>query len=464
MKIRFFTLLLICFLLLAATACGKNQEEIPETTTVTTTAAETTVAETEAPVEDLTVVDPDGKTAFTIVRGDAADGMTVNIVIALHTRLNSTYRSKVGLSSDIMTRPGPDGSVVNDKYEILVGKTNRRESIDAVAELAELGRDYLICARGKKLIIVGATPFATKYAVNLFMNEYVKRSDEGLTLPGDLFLTGDGAAQGVALTEGADLRVMTFNLRGNGENPNARFPNIQETILTYMPDVIGFQEANGQYSGVLNQLENYAIVETEMPSNCTPILYLKDKYTQVDGGCEFLDSRYTGTNTKSIEWVVLQSVESGRRFCVINLHGAVLTNDYDGYGGMSSAEMNAIVTEWRVDNVRQMLELRDRVETKHGDLPVMFTGDFNFSHGSAAYQATLTAGLTEAELSAKVRMTGFNTWHSVGVTPSAGKSIDHIFYHPDDVTALRHHIAKADGFEIKASDHCAVWADVKLLK
>ena len=410
------------------------------------------------------LIDAEGKTSFTIIRADEADGMTVNIVIALHTTLNNTYQSKVGLSSDLMAKPSLDGSVVNDKYEILIGETNRRESIDAAAELAAGGRDYLICVKGKKLIILGATPFATKYAVTLFMNEYIKRDGEALTLPGDLLLTGEGSAQGIALTEGADLRIMTFNLLGNGSNPNARFPNIQETILTYMPDVIGFQEANGQYAGVLNQLDDYAIVETEMPSNCTPILYLKEKYTQEDGGCEFLDSRYTGTNTKSIEWVVLRTKENGKTFCVINLHGAVLTNDYDGYAGMSSTEMNAIVAEWRVDNVRQMLEIRDRVEAKHGDMPVMFTGDFNFKHGSDAYQATLNAGLTEAELSADIRMTGSNTWHSVGSKPTAGKSIDHIFYHPDDVTALRHHIAMADGFEIKASDHCAVWADVKLLK
>ena len=461
MKRRLISAFLLCLILLSSAACGKNEVNITDTTTAAT---ETVPPETSAPVEDLVVIEADGKTAFTVVRADEADGMTVNIAIALHTSLKNTYKSKVALASDITNKKEADGSVVNDKYEILVGKTNRRESIEAVAELADSGKDYMICVKGKKLIILGATPYATKYAVNLFMNEYIKRTGEGLTLPGDLLLTGEGVTRSVSLTEGADLRIMTFNLRGNGENPNARFSNIQETILTYLPDVIGFQEANGQYNGVLNKLEDYAIVETEMKTNCTPILYLKDKYTQVDGGCEFLDSRYTGTNTKSIEWVVLKSHESGKLFCVINLHGAVLTNDYDGYAGMSSAEMNAIVSEWRVDNVRQMLELRDRVEAKHGDLPVMFTGDFNFKHGSAAYQATLNAGLTEAEFSAKTRMTGYNTWHSVGVAPTAGKSIDHIFYHPDDVTALRHHIAMADGFEIKASDHCAVWADVKLMK
>jgi endonuclease/exonuclease/phosphatase family metal-dependent hydrolase len=250
----------------------------------------------------------------------------------------------------------------------------------------------------------------------------------------------------VALTAGADLRVMTFNLRGGEDNPYVRHPNIYETILTYMPDVIGCQEANnGHYPEVLNRLEDYAIVSTEMPVNCTPILYRKDKYTQVDGGCSYLRMRNTDTGTKSIAWVVLRAVETGKTFCVINLHGTLMI-------------------DWRMDNVREMLELKESIKSKYGDISVLFTGDFNFNSDEITYQLIRDAGLTEAELSAAVRMEGLGTWHPVGVAPGIGKSIDHIFYHPDDVTALRHHIAMAEGFELDASDHCAVWADVVLLK
>lgn len=446
MKRTLLLLLLACLCLF--TACGKGEIENTTVTTAAITSATTAPAETEPPAEDLTLIGADGKTAFTIVRGDQADGITVNAAIDLHTALNTAYSAKVGLSSDISLRTEPDGTVINDKYEILIGDTNRPESIAARTALGESDTedDYIICVKGKKLVILGKNGFSTKFAIERFLEQYLGTAGEALIVPADTYLMGQGAALSVALTEGAEMRIMTFNIRGGGDNPNARFPNVQETILHYMPDVIGFQEANGgQYSGVIHHLADYAVVETEMPTNCTPILYLKDKYTQVGGGCQFLRMRNTDTNTKSIAWVVLQVKATGKLFCVINLHGA-------------------LQADWRVDNVRQMLELKERIKGEYGDIAVMFTGDFNFKNDEAAYQSVMDAGLTEAEISAEVRMEGYATWHTVGYAPGYGKSIDHIFYHPDDVTALRHHIARADGFEITASDHCAVWADVKLLK
>lgn len=447
MKRPLLLLLLACLLLF--TACGGGETEHTTATAEASTAATTTApAETEPPAEDLVLIGADGKTAFTVVRADETDGLTVNAAIALHTKLNETYSAKVGLSSDISLRTEPDGTVINDKYEILVGDTNRPESIAARAALEESDTedDYIICVKGKKLVILGRNGFSTKYAIEVFLAQFLGQAGSELIIPADTCLLGQGAAQSLPLTEGAEMRIMTFNLYGGEENPNARHPNIQETIMTYMPDVIGLQEANnGHYPNVIRHLEDYAVVETEMPTNCTPILYLKDKYTQVDGGCQFLRMRNTETGTKSIAWVVLQIKESGRRFAVINLHGA-------------------LQADWRVDNVRQMLELKERIKSEYGDIAVIFTGDFNFKNEEAAYRSVMDAGLTEAEISAEVRMEGYATWHPVGYVPGNGKSIDHIFYHPDEVTALRHHIAFADGFEITASDHCAVWADVKLLK
>ena len=447
MKRTLLLLLLACLCLL--TACGGSEIENITVTTASDNAATTTApVETAPPTEDLVLIGSDGKTAFTVVRADEADGITVNAAIALHTKLNETYSAKVGLSSDISFRTEPDGTVVNDKYEILIGDTNRPESIAARAALEESDTedDYIICVQGKKLVILGKNGFSTKFAIELFLEQYLGAAGEALIVPADTCLLGQGAAQSLPLTEGAEMRIMTFNLLGGEENPNVRHPNIQETILTYMPDVIGLQEANnGHYPNVIRHLTDYAVVETEMPTNCTPILYLKDKYTQVGGGCEFLRMRNTDTSTKSIAWVVLENKETGKRFGVINLHGA-------------------LQADWRVDNVRQMLDRMARIKSEYGDIAVMFTGDFNFKNEEAAYRSVMDAGLTEAEISAEVRMEGYATWHPVGYAPGAGKSIDHIFYHPDDVTALRHHIALADGFEITASDHCAVWADVKLLK
>ena len=429
--------ILLSLLLLGLVACG----DTPDITSATTTEAQTTTpVQTEPIVPDLVVIDESGKSEFTVVRADEADGITVNVAIALHTALQDTYQSKIGLSSDISIRREPDGTVINDKYEILIGDTNRPESIAARAELGE--NDYIICVKGKKLIILGVNGAATKYAVNLFMEQYVGQAGQALIIPADTRITGDGTTTSVALTAGADLRVMTFNLRGGEDNPYVRHPNIYETILTYMPDVIGCQEANnGHYPEVLNRLEDYAIVSTEMPVNCTPILYRKDKYTQVDGGCSYLRMRNTDTGTKSIAWVVLRAVETGKTFCVINLHGTLMI-------------------DWRMDNVREMLELKESIKSKYGDISVLSTGDFNFNSDEITYQLIRDAGLTEAELSAAVRMEGLGTWHPVGVAPGIGKSIDHIFG-LNAVHFYVHGIIRGEDV-YRASDHCPVYVDFGL--
>ena len=234
-----------------------------------------------------------------------------------------------------------------------------------------------------------------------------------------------------------------------------------------MPDVVGFQECNAdQHANVINQLkDSYVLAQRTHEGGTviyTPIIYLKDKYTQIESGVQWLDSRYTGTNTKSIAWVVLKSNETGKIFAVVNMHGAVISTDYKGFETMPSSERSKLVNEWRVDNVRQMLDVRTEIQNKHGNIAVFFTGDFNFNSDSDAYRATKAAGLTEAEVSATgKKVTGYASYSgTAGKAPGVGKSIDHIFYHPDEATALRHHIARDEVYEYSASDHCAVWADV----
>jgi len=295
----------------------------------------------------------------------------------------------------------------------------------------------------------------------------VTKAGEALVVAADTVITGKGSSQGISLTEGAELRIMTFNVLGSGQEPKKRYPHIQETILTYMPDVVGFQECNAdQHGNVINQLKDYYTLAQRSHADgtliYTPIIYLTEKYTQIDSGVEWLDSRYTGTNTKSIAWVVLKSKETGKTFAVVNMHGAVISTDYKGFEDMPSAERSKLVNEWRVDNVRQMLKVRDNIKAKHGDIAVVYTGDFNFNSDSAAYSETKKAGLTEAEVSATgKKTTGFASFSgTAGVAPGAGKTIDHVFYDPDEATALRHHIARNEIYEYSASDHCAVWADL----
>ena len=66
-----------------------------------------------------------------------------------------------------LTTDAPSESDSTDVYEILIGATNRPESIEARKNLTE--NDYLIRVSGKKIIITGSSDITTKKAMDLFL-------------------------------------------------------------------------------------------------------------------------------------------------------------------------------------------------------------------------------------------------------------------------------------------------------
>ena len=462
------TLILLLSLLLTLTilcSCGGDPAPIE------TTAADTSVSESESVTEPastaLTIIEADGSTKFKVIRPELTNNVIVSLAVECMNTLNNTYKSKIGISDDWTKNTDENGLVTSDAYEILLGDTNRRESAEAKELMGN--NDYIICVIGNKVVIQGKSVYSVKFAAEQFITKYVTKAGDALVVDLAEPIVGMGSSQGISLSEGAEMRIMTFNVLGSGQEPTKRAPYIQETILTYMPDVVGFQECNAEQHGlVINQLkDNYTLAQYKHDSGTviyTPIIYLTDKYTQIESGVEWLDSRYTGTNTKSIAWVVLKSKETGKTFAVVNMHGAVISTDYKGFETMPSSERSKLVNEWRVDNVRQMLDVRADIQNRHGKIAVFFTGDFNFNSDSEAYRATKAAGLTEAEVSATgKKTTGYASYSgTAGKAPGVGKSIDHVFYHPDEAVAIRHHIARDEVYEYSASDHCAVWADVAI--
>lgn len=214
---------------------------------------------------------------------------------------------------------------------------------------------------------------------------------------------------------------MTYNLLGTGENYTERYPYVIATIRRYLPDILGLQEApKTVHSQIIDKISDvYAEAQKWHEGgtivNYTPILYRKDKYKVIEAGVVFLRSRYTETNTKSMSWAVLETIETGERFIVTNLHGALIMATYN-IPGSNSVEGAA----WRVDNVAQMLEKLDELKAKYGDLPTLSTGDYNFNADAQAYKDAIAGGLRDAETVATVsRVTGIKTTHTVGASPVA---------------------------------------------
>lgn len=117
----------------------------------------------------ITVV-ADGASPYIIVRSDrtSSGDMETQMAIKISTAIKAVTGAKVDLTTDYEETEGEFA----ERYEILVGETNRPESIAALEELSDENA-YAIRVMGKKIVIVAHKDAALEEAVNHFLSNYV---------------------------------------------------------------------------------------------------------------------------------------------------------------------------------------------------------------------------------------------------------------------------------------------------
>ncbi|MBQ8383522.1 MAG: hypothetical protein IJX47_09990 [Clostridia bacterium] len=167
----FASLLSVSLLLFA---CG-NKTDAPADTT----------ASTEAPAQDL-VVTENGATEYKIVRGQRTSDGVKSVAIDLRTAMIDALGAAPTLSDDFVM---DDAALTADTPEILIGETNRPDSIALQATLPE-GNSYAIAVKGSRIVIVATNEAVLSEAVDYFIETYVKTAEGGkLMLKGDLLIT-----------------------------------------------------------------------------------------------------------------------------------------------------------------------------------------------------------------------------------------------------------------------------------
>ena len=348
--------------------------------------------------------------------------------------------------------------------EILVGVTNRKESHEALAMLSE--NQYIIKVIGEKLVIIGYDVYSTLAAVDCFEAQFLEEETDMLSLDKELEIIGDTPLRKISVNREAEYRIMTYNLGllvsadVNGEK------ECIEIISRYLPDVMGLQECNAKvHNKVLSELPDfYAFADKYHHNgktvNYTPIIYNTQLFKCLDSDIIWLRGRYTGTNTKSLSWAVFED-NNGAKFALINYHGAICSNKYTGYEDYTQEQINAQNLEWRLDNVAQIIEIKDSILEEFGDIPVMVSGDNNFNSSHEPYTKLVSAGFTDAETTARIEaMSGYKTTYTYGSIPTIGLSIDHIF-EIGGIDFVAHGIVRGEDVW-KASDHCPVFADFNI--
>ena len=256
------------------------------------------------------------------------------------------------------------------------------------------------------------------------------------------------------IAKGADVRVVTFNLRCTGAGKTSiayRAPLVTAQLQEINADSIGVQEANARWMTYLSDnLEGYDYVGVSRQNGknlgeFSAIFYRSDKYRAVDSGTFWLSKTpekagskdWGSQNIRICTWAVLENKTTGERYVHLNTH---------------LDHISSLARE------NQMKVLLTKVDEYIGKYPIVLTGDFNDYNDSVMY-AEATAVLKDSRLLAPVT-TDKGTFHDYGAR-NPESMIDFIFV-SDGVKPLVYHVIDDQINGVYLSDHYGIYVDLKL--
>ncbi len=167
--------------------------------------------QTTATPADTDAADTDGTAAADIkLFYDAEDKSDYVIVYPAESELYSTCFELKGMTyavRSVSLWPKKDTEVDAGEYEIIVGKTNRPESQELLATIAD--GEYAIKAYGKKIVIAAHTEDDVTYAVEEFIKMYVADKKDNVILPADLSVKGKVPSEFELLEAGWTFKKFT---------------------------------------------------------------------------------------------------------------------------------------------------------------------------------------------------------------------------------------------------------------
>ena len=179
MKIRLISVILILLMLIPSIiSCTPTTSDV-ETSAPDTSAPETLPPVTDPPTQDETQPTPpptseldlikDGASVFTVLRPLSATEDMLDVLL--------NFIDEVKRYTDVtltMSHEGRNDPPQNDNYEILIGNTQRAETLQVASQLKY--DDYFYGVVGNKIVILGGNDKATKLAVVDFLTYVVKKS------------------------------------------------------------------------------------------------------------------------------------------------------------------------------------------------------------------------------------------------------------------------------------------------
>ena len=352
---------------------------------------------TELQKEPDTVYRQDLKSYTLVIPSNISTNLKA-IADNLAEALNTAWKAEMNIVTDTAAEA--------TEYEILLGDTNRPETANFKEKIGDGQCGYGVI--GRKIVILGSEEIYTEKAVNIFLSLVVLATRSSATKYMDKTHEHIVSAEDM-------ISVMSFNLRVG--HSGSMQGSVSKLLKTYMPDLLGVQEADSEWMGALTGRmgkNGYAAVgigrDTDGKGERTAIFYRKDKFELIDSTTLWLTdtptevSKVEGSESRRIVTIAtFKRLSDGKEFVYANTH---LDNSTEA--------------------VREkQLRYLDQHIKGFTELPFIVTGDFNFTRSSSTYKvATEEFGYENCSILAP------NARNRANATFVAGGIIDYCFRSP----------------------------------
>lgn len=274
-----------------------------------------------------------------------------------------------------------DAVAYDGEYEILIGQTNRKVETELLGKATDIG---CVLTQGKLVLCVGNNHSGNTVATQHLLSLFLAATESAEAVP-----SVEVASQILSIyPDDTPTRVtaMSFNIK-IAEMTTDRMAAVVDTIVRYMPDTVGFQEAGtgwftylknnlgGAYEfvgfGRESTLHSDGSLKTNKGEACF-VIYKKERFELLETKTTWLsatpevlskhhsDQPYLRVITKA----VLRDKVTLETFATFSTH----TNGED-YGYLEA--------QYAMEQIQPYLE---------DGVPVYFVGDFNARPDSAVYR------------------------------------------------------------------------------
>lgn len=380
---------------------------------------------------------------YTIIRPESGTQTEIDAALLLKSTVFKATGEEMDISTDWTS--GSE-SLNSDDKEIIIGNTNRNETVEFSVGLTR--KDYIIQITDTKIVINGGSSVSTYTAVEYFCENYLSYEEGSAVLKNQKnfkmkheYIFGE-----------LDIKIVSLNVltASNAQvNKQAeREPRIVSFVEKYQPDSIGVQECEIFWRMRLdNVLTGYERAQEITAVTKNYIYYRTAKLKVIDSGVFWLsetpDVSSQGFGSKyyiSCCWAIFESLENGSRYVHMNTH----------------LDVNSNVTR----ESELTLLLPRVINFINEGYAVVLTGDFNSGEETAVYKAVTEAGLASSRYLTPntSSMPTFN-----GLIDDASKykgPIDYCFVNNEVSVSLYNVIDKHDnGF---LSDHNALYVEITI--